>query len=525
MGWLSGWQYRKSHVANSASGAGTNYQIKVKAHYGSGSDSGEDVYLNSHCRTDFGDVRFTDDDGSTLLDYWMEEKVDSDYAVFWVEVADDLSSNNATIYIYYGKSDATTTSSGNNAFIFFDDFDDGSIDTSKWDYQAGTGGSVVEADGVLKITAPSSNGQHTWVLSDNLVFLTNKMFEARLKRYNSAGQHFNAGGTEASPLGSYYTLVSAATWLYSNFYYAQNGGSGESLAQDDAVDTNFHIWSIGRNSTTDVRYFKDRTLDETISTNVPSQDLKAYFRCYKHTGTAQTIHVDWIFIRKYVVPEPSHGSWGSEESEVTTYTKTWQADVLFKKLGITKTAAVDATFKKPDIAKTFGLDSAFMKSSQAQKQVDALFKRFDILKQFGIDVGFLKKNIIKSFAINARFGAIQTYIISKQIDTLFKKFGITKGFSVDADFRKTQQIQRQFNALFRKSITTQKQIDVLFKKYNMQKTFAVDIWIGIVGAVTYTKAFSIDVVFRYKVKLPTLLGITPDGQLVIPIKRDIWIGN
>jgi len=67
--WLSGWQYRKSHVINSASDAGTGYQVRIKAHYGSGTDSGEDVYLNSHCRTDFGDVRL----------------------VFWVEVADDLS--------------------------------------------------------------------------------------------------------------------------------------------------------------------------------------------------------------------------------------------------------------------------------------------------------------------------------------------------------------------------------------------------------------------------------------------------
>jgi len=106
MGWLTGWTYRKSHVINSASGAGTNYQVKIKAHYGSGTDSGEDVYLNGKCRTDFGDIRFTDDDGETELDYWMEEKVDSDYAVFWIEIADDLSSSNATIYIYYGNSTA-----------------------------------------------------------------------------------------------------------------------------------------------------------------------------------------------------------------------------------------------------------------------------------------------------------------------------------------------------------------------------------------------------------------------------------
>jgi len=87
MSWLSGWGYRKSHeIVGSTAGAVTDYQVRVKAHYGSGDDSGEDVYLNEHCRTDFGDVRFTDSDGETEIPYWMEEKVDGDYAVFWVKV-------------------------------------------------------------------------------------------------------------------------------------------------------------------------------------------------------------------------------------------------------------------------------------------------------------------------------------------------------------------------------------------------------------------------------------------------------
>ena len=115
--WYSGWNYRKSHVINAASGAGTNYQVKITAHYGAGTDSEADVYLNNHSRTNFGDIRFTGSDGATLLDYWMESKTDSDNAVFWVEVADDLSSTNQTIYIYYGKADATTTSNVNNTFI------------------------------------------------------------------------------------------------------------------------------------------------------------------------------------------------------------------------------------------------------------------------------------------------------------------------------------------------------------------------------------------------------------------------
>jgi|GEM_PF-5110522 len=86
-GWLTGWKYRKSHeIIGSSAGAVSDYQIKIKVHYGSGTDSGEDVYLNGKCRNDFGDIRFTDSDGETELPYWMEKKVDGDYAIFWVKV-------------------------------------------------------------------------------------------------------------------------------------------------------------------------------------------------------------------------------------------------------------------------------------------------------------------------------------------------------------------------------------------------------------------------------------------------------
>lgn len=105
--WLSGWNYRTRHVINHATGAGTNYQVSITVHYGGGAASDDDVYTDRGCRTDFGDIRFTDDDKTTELDYWMESKTDSDNAVFWVEVADDLSSEDQTIYVYWGESESS----------------------------------------------------------------------------------------------------------------------------------------------------------------------------------------------------------------------------------------------------------------------------------------------------------------------------------------------------------------------------------------------------------------------------------
>ncbi|NVM23317.1 MAG: BNR-4 repeat-containing protein [Desulfobacterales bacterium] len=66
------WHYRKSHVINSAVGAGTLYQKRIVVHRYTGVDGGEDVYVGNKCRADFGDIRFHD--GVNLLDYWMQER-------------------------------------------------------------------------------------------------------------------------------------------------------------------------------------------------------------------------------------------------------------------------------------------------------------------------------------------------------------------------------------------------------------------------------------------------------------------
>jgi predicted GH43/DUF377 family glycosyl hydrolase len=100
MGWLSGYSYRKSHVVNAATGAGANYPIPIKVYSGSGSDSGDAVYLNNKAVFFPNDLAFTDDDGVTELKYWYEY----DSNTFWVKVADSLESVNQTIYIYYGNA-------------------------------------------------------------------------------------------------------------------------------------------------------------------------------------------------------------------------------------------------------------------------------------------------------------------------------------------------------------------------------------------------------------------------------------
>jgi hypothetical protein len=127
MAWYNAsWLYRKSVTYSRASGAVTNYQMLMLIGESSGA-VGEDVDCGGNCKTDFGDLRFTAADGTTLLDYWIERvtgTTPNQLARVWVEL-DSVGTSATTFYMYYGNSGASTTSSGSNTFITYDDFERG----------------------------------------------------------------------------------------------------------------------------------------------------------------------------------------------------------------------------------------------------------------------------------------------------------------------------------------------------------------------------------------------------------------
>jgi hypothetical protein len=133
MGWLSGgYQYRKSITLSRASGAVTNYQMKLLLGESSGA-TGEDVDCGGKCQSDFDDIRFTKSDGTTLLDYWIESvsgATPNKLATIWIEF-DSIGTGATTFYLYYGNSNAGTRSNVDATFPFFDDNEHKGYTTTK----------------------------------------------------------------------------------------------------------------------------------------------------------------------------------------------------------------------------------------------------------------------------------------------------------------------------------------------------------------------------------------------------------
>lgn len=121
------WPLRKAVTIDNTGNANTltNYQVQISVTY------------DSDMQADFDDIRFTDSDGATLIDHWLETKTDSTSATFWVEIPSISASSNKTIYMYYGNSTASSISSGDNTFLFFDDFSSElDVATTGWDDHA-----------------------------------------------------------------------------------------------------------------------------------------------------------------------------------------------------------------------------------------------------------------------------------------------------------------------------------------------------------------------------------------------------
>lgn len=72
----------------------------------------------SKLRADCGDLRFSDSDGSGLP-YWIESSCNSASTRIWVRIP-SLPGGTKTIYVYYGNSSLTSTSSGVTFEAFYD---------------------------------------------------------------------------------------------------------------------------------------------------------------------------------------------------------------------------------------------------------------------------------------------------------------------------------------------------------------------------------------------------------------------
>ena len=308
MGWLSGWGRRKKKTINgTAEGAQTDYQMLIiRVHKDTGTDTGsgnnntiQHVYVGTNIRDDFGDVRFTKADGITLLDYCMEKLVNGSYADFVFKVDSiPVSPNTVDICVYYDKSDATTTSNGENTFPdFFDHFPGSNLDLTKWDV---TLGEPVVENSYVKLTYDRIETDNDFPMNRALRMKVDPVTEQANKE-NAWGWSNGAGGGRIL----FSTYQGGRTISYE---------SGWEI-QDWTKDLTEKVYEVQRNGTTSIIFVKEGEVQNTHTTQVTTGNLAPCL----FTDNGTELWCDWVAVRKFVSPEPTYGAFGSEETSGQTY--------------------------------------------------------------------------------------------------------------------------------------------------------------------------------------------------------------
>jgi len=324
MAWLSGWSYRREITISGSSGAGTNYQVLLKIGESSGA-TGCNFHLNGQSsnfpsdKNQGGDLRFTASDGQTLLSFWVEKVEGTSpnrVAYVWVKVSADLSTSQS-IYCYFGNPSATNASDGNATFLFFDDFDGTSLDSTKWvayanDYSVSNSILRINIGGVERTSAFSFNLQNGYIA------------EVRVRHEVSAN---NYGGVLPEVASSPYTAGSNANsdatilfmrqlsvdtayvWIGDGSTNSYNVVSGVSTGWTSATGT-WYITGISINGGT-VKLWANGTAVYTVSgiswaKNITYVKLGSFDR-YSLSDIQDTSY-DWVRVRKYVSPEPAFSS-------------------------------------------------------------------------------------------------------------------------------------------------------------------------------------------------------------------------
>jgi len=284
----------------------------MTVHKGTGTSAGAVCYLGNKAESWAAsiphDVRFTTSNGETQLKYWIETS-DTSSATIWIKF-DSIGTTDTDFYIYYGKAADTTTTSGGDTFAFYDDFPGVALNTDKWD-----GDTASASVASSQVTLSSTSGSKR--IYAKTAFGLNHAVRAYAQLACTVAGHSNEVGFRASDGADrcqFVKYISAGD--FENFIAAsrKDAGTVTNLSTGVTRDANWHIFNSMRVSSSSAKYQIGTAAAVEITTNIATADMPASFHAFHVTSGTSTVVCEWMAVRKYIEPEPTYESWGSEET-------------------------------------------------------------------------------------------------------------------------------------------------------------------------------------------------------------------
>ena len=257
----------------------SNYQVKCVL-------TNSDIPFEK-LRSDKQDLLFISYDGE-VLPYWIE-KADNSEIIIWLKFP-EIPPGKEVFRLYYGNGKFPGASDGEATFDFFDDFDDGVVDTTKWRDWDGT---AIEENGLLKLEG-NTNDIHFY---SKISFGTKYIVRAQHLRGDDGGLFFNVQDGDNGYLIALHDTASEDDTFK---LWKRQSGSWSSLASSNPLkDTEWHVYEI-RVEDGSYEFFQD---DDSKLSASDSTWTTGYvgIRGYSTHST----YTDWFLVRKYASPEPS----------------------------------------------------------------------------------------------------------------------------------------------------------------------------------------------------------------------------
>jgi len=305
------WIYRVPiTVTNNLTSALSDYQVFLYLNLSSQVSAGK-------IRSDLGDIRFKDSVGNELS-YWIENNTAS-AARIWVKVPSIPASGSTTIYIYYGNPSATTTSNRTLTFVWYYDFENGNY--NNWTFSVFSSGDTYS----LETTTPL---QGSYSLKENQVGIGGGY--GYVKAFTPSIPGYNYKLTVMTKYSGYTYLDSNSGIGLAVLYYNSSGSLLKTALWFIYTTTTPEIngdWNEGAPTTVKVTNWQDAaniiyTHELDIFGNAPTDASSIKIKAQIGNTNGKTLWTDCYVLRKYISPEPSHGSWGTEETDVSTVLQT-----------------------------------------------------------------------------------------------------------------------------------------------------------------------------------------------------------
>jgi len=295
--------YRRQISINNVSSTGlTNYQVSFTINT-------SELISAGKMRSDCGDIRLYDTDGTTELSYWVEDGCNSTSTKVWVKVPDIAANSIKIIYLQYGELDLTSKSNGKNTFLLFSDLEDGSLDN--WNILNGGGngsGSVVYIDNSyqLKLYAPDYSNR----VQANKQFpnsANGRMIELKFKTGAVVGDGIIFGFSD----GTFYGEGAYNSYV---FGISRNYNTSTGIVKSVSGSFTTLVTYSNNNPLSPNTYYKVgfswylNNLESWINRQKIISATDNTFTSFSYVFIGVSIndkYFDWYFVRQYISPEPN----------------------------------------------------------------------------------------------------------------------------------------------------------------------------------------------------------------------------